>query len=483
MKFIPKKIDAVIIIIMIIISVLVFYNVGYKTDEGNELIPKIEFIMDDGNKTLIVKSSQEQVFWKDIGIEGICDKSHLGRYVLEGDKIINCEGTIQIKHIPSSKILYTYIFSPTPKLPNSILLSNYRDVSPEDEGVHFNTILNTREWWYFTVVFDKNSDLPGWVAVIGFCHLSWGDLKGTFKPDIMIITLNSPDGKKYGGMINKDRGGVLGLGILGDEGLEASTPGVDLKFDDSWARGEAPRWHIHAEDNEIDEENKITIDLDYFSTSPPLWLHSSRLIDKGEGEIANYIFIGCQVTGEITLNGLKYDVRGIGHYEHFWSPGFLKFMFDGWDQCHITLDNGWNVYYSKYYIIKQRLDSKTTIINPYAKIVITTDNGETIMLLDDIDITVEKSDRLFLLLKMPTLIRIKAKPNPLSQPLLNTYKINLDLNILAENTNDKTWKIPTYVGMKIGLNTATGKIKWTDDDGIHEINLNGTGAIWNMRKF
>jgi hypothetical protein len=483
MKSKLKKIDAVIIIVMIIISVTIFYQVGYKTDEEENIIPIIEFIKDDESDTIFVNSVSNEIFWKDIEIEGACDKSGLGRYISEGDQITNCEGTINIKYIPTNTVLFTVIFSPTPKLPTSILLSNYRDVSPEDEGAHFKTILNTREWWYYTVIFDKDSELPGWSAFIGFCHLSWGDLKGTFKPDLMIITLHSPDGKKYGGMINKDRGGVLGLGILGNEGLEASTPGVDLKFDDSWAKGEAPNWHIHAEDNEIDEENEIILDFDFFSTSTPLWLHSNKLIDKGEGVIANYIFTGCEVTGEIILNGIKYDVKGIGHHEHSWSPGFLKIIIDGWDQCHISLDNGWNIYYSNYYITKQRLDTKTTIINPYAKIIITTDKGETLTLLENIDLTIQESDRLFLLLKMPTSISVKAKPNPLTQILLYTYGINLDLKIINKNTYDKTWKIPTYVGMKVGLNTVNGIIKWNDDDGSHEININGTGTIWNMRKF
>jgi hypothetical protein len=35
--------------------------------------------------------------------------------------------------------------------------------------------------------------------------------------------------------------------------------------------------------------------------------------------------------------------------------------------------------------------------------------------------------------------------------------------------------------MKIGRNTVTGEITWSDDDGEHEINLNGIGTIWNMR--
>lgn len=482
MKIRIRKIDAVIIIIMILIAGFVLYNVDYILPKPEESkIPDIQFIKDDKNRTLTVESVSKKVLWKDeIEIEGECDKSNLGKYVTAGDKITDCIGIINIRHKPTDTLLYTYKFPLMPKLPSSIILGNLRDVSPEDEGAHFNTIANIREWWYYTVIFSDDSELPGWVATIGFCHMAWGDLTGTFKPDVLVVTLHSPDGKEYGGMINKQRGEILG--ILGSPTLNAKTPGVDLKYEDSWAKGGAPKWHVHAEDKEIDNENEIIIDLDYFAHFSPLWIHSSRLLDKGEGNIADYIFMGCDVTGTVKLDGLEYKVKGIGHHEHSWSLGIIKFAIHGWDWCHMKLDNGWNIYYSKYYLTRQILPTQTSLINPLAVLIITTDKGETITPLEDLDIKIKDSDKLFLLLKMPTEIEINAKPS-ISQILLKTYNIRLDIDIVAKNTYDKTWKFPTYIGMKIGFNTVTGTIKWSDDDGDHEIELNGIGTIWNMRKF
>jgi hypothetical protein len=478
-----RKIDAIIIIAMIVIAGFIFYRLGYIFDSDGPDIPDIQFKKDDQEKTLTVVSFSDKVLWKDIEIIGDCDTSELGRHVAEGDKIIQCEGTVTIRHIPSDTILSTWKFSAIEHLPYSVVTGNMRDVSPQDEGTHFNKITNTREWWYYTVIFDEDSELAGWTATIGFCHMAWGDLRLTLKPDILIITLHSPDGEEYGGMINKKRGGILGLGILGSSGLEASTPGVDLKFEDSWAKGEAPIWHVHAEDNEIDEENEIVIDFDYFAPSSPLWIYSNRAINKGEGRIASYIFTGCEVTGTIKLNGLEFNVKGIGHHEHTWSPGFIKWTVKGWDWSHMRLENGWNIYYSKYYFRNQIFDARTTRVNPISSLVITTNQGETLTLLEDLDITSKNSDRIFLLLKMPSELNIRAKPNILSQILLKKYNIQLDIDIESINTYDKIWKFPTYMGMKIGLNIVDGKITWNDEDGSHEIELKGIGNILNLRKF
>jgi hypothetical protein len=480
MKSKIKKIDAVIIVIMIIIAGLVFYKVAYEPKKEKQDIPVIQFFQDEENNILIVRSVSKKVLWMDIEISGDCDKSSLGKYIKEGDKITDCIGTITIKHKSSETILSTYKFAFAPKPPSSFITGNLRDVSPHDEGVHFNKIANIREWWYFTVVFDKDSDLAGWTATIGFCHMSWGDLRLTFKPDILVVTLHSPDGKEYGGLVNKQRKEILG--ILGSSTLEAHTPGVDLKYGKSWAKGEAPEWHVHAEDGDIDKENEIIIDLDFFSPSSPIWIQSNRLIDQGSGDIANYIFTGCEVVGEVILDGLKYEVKGIGHHEHCWSLGVVKFSVKGWDWCHMTLDNGWNIYYSKYYLKRQIRSKDESKINPYASLIITTNQGETITKLDDLDISMTDSDKLFLLLKMPSELDISAKASS-TQILLKNYNIELDINLKSENTYEKTWKFPTYVGMKIGLNNVTGNIKWNDEDGDHEIELNGTGTIWNMRKF
>ena len=42
-------------------------------------------------------------------------------------------------------------------------------------------------------------------------------------------------------------------------------------------------------------------------------------------------------------------------------PGLLKPIIKGWDWCHMTLDNGWNIYYSNYYLTSQINTSKNHI--------------------------------------------------------------------------------------------------------------------------
>ena len=199
MKLKLKKVDAVIIVIMIVIAGVVLFKYGYIPETDGPDVPDIQFIQDDVDNILSVLSVSERVLWEDILVDGACDISELGEYVNEGDRFRDCAGTIVIIHKPTGIELSTWVFSPIPKLPNSIISGYMRDVSPDDEGAHFNTILNTREWWYYTVVFSKDSELPGWAVTIGFCHLAWGDLKGTFKPDLLVVTLHSPDGKEYGG--------------------------------------------------------------------------------------------------------------------------------------------------------------------------------------------------------------------------------------------------------------------------------------------
>lgn len=475
-----KKVDAILIVAMIVIAGIVLFQIGILPQKEKVKIPDIQFTQDVEKRTLTVKSFSEAILWSDIEITGTCDKSDLGDYVTKGDKLQACSGNIVVIHKPTDSEIGSWTFPPAPELPYSILLSNEKDVSPQDEGVHFKSIINTREWWYFTVVFSNDCELPGWVATIGFCHLAWGDLKLTLKPDLIVVTLQSPTGEKYGGMVNKKRGGILGL--IGSLTLDAKTPGVDLKYGKSWAKGESPQWHVHAEDEDIDEENEIIIDLDYFSPSNPLWIHSSRLIDKGKGKIADYIFTGCEVYGTVKINNLEFKVKGTGHHEHSWSPGFLQLSIKGWDWCYMVLDNGWSIFYSNYYLTRQIFTPATSKINPLAAIVITNDKGTRMTKLENVDITFEKFDKLFLLLKIPTDISINAKPKVLSQPLLKTYNIRLDLDLKAKNTYEKMWKFPTYVGMKVGLNSITGKITWSDDGG-QEVELKGTASVWFMRSF
>jgi len=370
-----------------------------------------------------------------------------------------------------------------PPTPPVSLSSEYigfmRAVSPEDEGTHFDQISISREWWYFGAALDgKDSELKDWTVSVSFNHMARGDLFGTLKPDMLVVTLNGPDGEKYGGIINKERG----LGLIKQPTLQAKTPGLSIEFEDSWAEGGAPEWHVHAEDNDIDKNHEIVIDLNYFSPSNPLWTIGERAFQKSKSNIASYMFTGCDVTGTIKIDGVEYHVEGKGHHEHSWSPNIItRGSINGWDWCHMTLDNGWNIYFSNYYLTPQYLSTKTTKINPFGSLVITTDQGETLTILDNICFEITKSDeKIFPFVKMPSEYSLTAKPS-IFQPLLKTYNVELELNIIAENTCEKVWKIPTYVGMKVGMSTINGKITWSDNEGDQEVELNGIGNIWSMR--
>jgi hypothetical protein len=300
----------------------------------------------------------------------------------------------------------------------------------------------------------------------------------------MVVTLLGPDGEQYGGMINKKRY----LGILNSGTLIASSPGVNVEFDNSWAEGEYPTWHVHAEDDDIDTSQEIVIDLDYKTNSLPLWTIGSRAFDKSESSIANYLFIGCDVTGTVSINGRTYEVNGTGNHEHSWTPKLItKGSINGWDWFHITLDNGWSIYESNFYPTPQVISSKTSIINPFGTFILTTDDGETITELRNVDLQITRQDdQIFPFVKMPVDFNLNAKPsmNPLyaiSQSFLYGTNTEMDIDVDVEHSYNKVWKFPTYMGMKIGYCTVEGILFWSDDDGDHELEIQGVGTSWSMR--
>ncbi|MBS3777939.1 MAG: hypothetical protein KGY50_01445 [Candidatus Thermoplasmatota archaeon] len=366
---------------------------------------------------------------------------------------------------------------PTP--PESLTAGYMRAVSPEDEGVHFDKVQVGREWWYFSVVFDKNSELPGWTATISFNHMARTDLLGTSKPDMFVLTLHGPDGEEYGGIINKERG----LGILKQPTLKAKTPGVGVSFDDSWAEGSAPEWFVHAEDNEIDKNHDIILDLSFFAPNDPIWTIGDKAINKNRQNLASYMFLGCNVTGTVQIDGKEYEVSGVGTHEHTWSPNVVKkVLINGWDWAQISLDNGWTIYYSTYYPTPQYISTKTHN-TPLSSLIITTDQGETLTSLQNVksEIT-ESDDEIFTFVKMPLQIQINGRAGAL-QPLLGSYQISMDFNLRMSNTHENVWKFPTYVGMNVGRSTVSGSISWTDDEGDQVVSFSGVASTWSMRAF
>ena len=83
--------------------------------------------------------------------------------------------------------------------------------------------------------------------------------------------------------------------------------------------------------------------------------------------------------------------------------------------------------------------------------------------------------------QMPSKISVDAKPS-IFQPLIKPCDMDLELEIEIDNAYSRVWKLPTYIGMKVGRSVVSGKLSWTDDDGEkQEVELAGIGSIWSMR--
>jgi predicted secreted hydrolase len=427
MKF--KKMDTIIIVALIVVSTLFFY----KADYISSILPDVHTSSPGNNTTTVTPLPPIQL--------------------------------------------------PTP--PTSLIPAYRRDVSAVDEGVHFNELRISREWWYFNAVFnDSISQLKDWAIAVSFNHMARGDLLGTNKPDLLVVSVLGNNSETYGGMINKEHY----LGILKEGTLIASSPGVKVQFENSWAEGSYPRWHVHAEDSDIDAAHDIVIDLDYSARSLPIWTVGTQAFDKSESEVANYVVLGCDVSGTVTIDGKTYTVKGTGSQEHSWTPhAITKLAIGGWDWFSLTLDNGWNIYAANYLPNPQAVSGALSTLDPFSTLLITTDRGVTYTELKDVNLKITKKDeKVFPLVKLPSAFSIKADPsiNPLyviSQSLLYGTKTTLNGGLSLTHATNKIWKFPTYMGMKIGYCTIDGTISWSDTDGDHQVPVHGIGVSWNMR--
>jgi hypothetical protein len=230
------------------------------------------------------------------------------------------------------------------------------------------------------------------------------------------------------------------------------------------------------------------VDLDYTARSLPVWVLGSRAFDKSESEVANYVLLGCDVSGTVVIDGKTYTVKGTGSHEHSWTPNAItRLAIGGWDWFSLTLDNGWNIYAANYLPSPQTVSGALSKLDPFSTLLITTDRGETITELKDVNLKItQKDEKVFPLVKLPAAFSVKADPsvNPLyviSQALLYGTKTTLNGDLKITHATNKIWKFPTYMGMKIGYCTIDGTISWSDDDGDHEVPIHGIGVSWNMR--
>ena len=95
---------------VVIAALIYIYFSGFIAPAPTEY-PSINFVKDDASDTLTVASTDTDVLWKDIEIQGQCDKSALSGYVTAGDVISDCHGEIRIIHTPSNTLLGVFYFN------------------------------------------------------------------------------------------------------------------------------------------------------------------------------------------------------------------------------------------------------------------------------------------------------------------------------------------------------------------------------------
>jgi hypothetical protein len=164
-----------------------------------------------------------------------------------------------------------------------------------------------------------------------------------------------------------------------------------------------------------------------------------------------------------------------------------RLSINGWDWFTLTLDNGWTIYAANYLPTPQVISGTLSKLDPFGTLLITTDRGETITELKDVNLKITQTDeKIFPLVKLPSAFSVDADPsfNPLyliSQSLLYGTHTSLSADLDVTDACNKIWKFPTYLGMKIGYCTIDGTLSWSDDDGDHEVPVHGLGVSWSMR--
>jgi predicted secreted hydrolase len=222
-------------------------------------------------------------------------------------------------------------------LPMTRKSSMRNTLDPVDEGPHFHRFLPMREWWYFNVVFDKpDSQLQNWSAMISFNYMS----KSFQEPDILFITLYDEKNRTFGGKIDRERGT-----------LQAKGPGVNVRFEDSWVKGEYPTWVLHGEDGESDPIHEISFDMQFHARCVPYWVFFNSGCGSPSSPIGYYSINHCEVTGCVTVDGTRYEVHGTGYHDHTWALYMIGKASYFWDWFSIHFDNGMHAFIWKVHPI------------------------------------------------------------------------------------------------------------------------------------
>ena len=134
--------------------------------------------------------------------------------------------------------------------------------------------------------------------------MAFNDLRFV-KRDNMFIVLYDDKHTNYDFSIRDQRRGTM----------KYSGPGVDVSFENCWAKGVYPEWEVHAEN----PSENFFVDLKYTADFIPVWVEgrASNLYKSGESS-GDYYIARCHVEGTVNWDGKEYTVHGIGYHDHVW---------------------------------------------------------------------------------------------------------------------------------------------------------------------
>ncbi|KYK20566.1 hypothetical protein AYK25_04630 [Thermoplasmatales archaeon SM1-50] len=363
-----------------------------------------------------------------IGLCSILLISSIGYYTYQNN--ITQGEDIKIPTIPGEMPISGEDPEPTPPGTNRLIDSGRHIILPEDEGFHKGS---RREWWYFNVFFnDADTELQGYSLVVSFNQMKFFDIR-FLKPDNLFILLFDDSNTGYDFSIFNKRRGTL----------QATSPGVDVTFQNSWLKGLYPLWELHA----VNNEKNFVVDLKFIADFLPVWVEgrSANLPIMSLATGGDYYVPRCKVTGNITWDGKQYRVSGMGYHDHVWQSIVPRWVSKGWDWANLHFDNGWEMYVSKFVLRTPfQLSFDSIIVSP---------NNRNITEFNHFDITyTETANPLGMpFLKYPKKVHIEAKRDDMI----------LKLDIIVYNTYEKVWRF-ARTGMFEGPCYATGTFSWQD---------------------
>ncbi|DAC72198.1 MAG TPA: hypothetical protein DSN98_06440 [Thermoplasmata archaeon] len=394
-----------------------------------------EYEQDDASSQRKTKRKSSRTKILAIGMCSILLFSSIGYFVYQNSS--NQKTDLQIPPINGNTLSPAEEKEPTPPGTNRVIDSGRHILLPIDEGAH----KSRREWWYFNVFFnDPGSDLQGYSMIVSFNKMKFLDMR-FIRPDNLFILLFDDSGKSYNfDTLSKRRGT-----------LQATSNGVDVTFQNSWAKGSYPSWQVHV----VNDEKGFVADLQFTADFLPVWVegNSANLAIAKQIE-GDYYVPRCTVTGNMTLDGKQYRVGGIGYHDHVWENIFPRSISKGWDWANLHFDNGWEMYVSKFILRTPfKLSFDSIIVSP---------NNRNITEFNHFDVTYTEtaSPKGLPFMSYPKKLHIEAKRDDMI----------LKLDIEVYNTCENVWKW-ARTGMFEGPCYAKGTFSWSDQT----VELNGYG--------